>query len=348
MKNIKGRGANSRTVVRLGLVAVFFTVCFYHYAIAQGATAAIAAKSPVPAILPGKGAAQFDFFYAGERKSQNMYIVRKGKIAWSYIDTTGRGEISDAVLMTNGNILFAHQFGITLINQDKKVLWNYDTPKGCETHTAQPIGTDHVVFIQNGDTAKLFVVNIKTGKTEKQFVLPFKDPKSVHGQFRHARLTESGTIIVAHMDLGKVCEYDVNGNQLLSLDVPGVWSAVPLKNGNILVSGHLRFVREITRKGEIVWEYRLDGIPGFMISSPQIAIRLANGNTLINNWNNQWTGTVDPAHAEVQAIEVTPDKKLIWALHAWADPLNLGPSTTIQVLNDANSTSEKVHFGDIK
>ncbi len=348
MKNIKGHGLNGRAVLCSSFLAILLLACFDHPAIAQGATAVVAVKPLVPAVLPGKGAEQFDFFYAGEAKSHNMYIVRKGKIAWSYIDTAGRGEISDAVLMTNGNILFAHQFGITLIGPDKKVLWNYDTPKGCETHTAQPIGTDHVVFIQNGDTAKLFVVNIKTGKTEKEFVLPVKNPKSVHGQFRHARLTESGTIIVAHMDLGKVCEYDSNGNQLLSLDVPGVWSAVPLKNGNILVSGNLRFVREITRKGEVVWEYPLDEIPDFTISSPQIAIRLANGNTLVNNWYNQWNGKLDPTRAQAQAIEVTPDKKVIWALRAWTDPLNLGPSTTIQVLNDANSTSEKVHFGDIK
>jgi len=344
MKSIERQGLNSRAILCLGFIAILLLQCFDHHVIAQGVTA----KPLVPAILPGNGAAQFDFFYAGEAPTRKMYIIRKGKIAWSYIDTTGKGEISDAVLMTNGNILFAHQFGVTLINRDKKVLWNYDTPKGCETHTAQPIGTDHVVFIQNGDTAKLFVVNIKTGKTEKEFVLPVKDSKSVHGQFRHARLTESGTIIVAHMDLGKVCEYDVNGNQLLSLDVPGVWSAVPLKNGNILVSGHMRFVREITRQGEVVWEYPLDEIPGFAISSPQIAIRLANGNTIINNWYNKWAGKVDPANAEAQAIEVTPGKKVIWALHAWADPLNLGASTTIQVLNDANSTSEKVHFGNIK
>jgi outer membrane protein assembly factor BamB len=345
VKNSKTLPADCRPAVWCGLLVILMVACLNNLTIAQEVTQV---KSLVPAVLPGKGAAQFDFFYAGEAKARNMYIVRDGKIAWQYIDTTGRGEISDAVLMTNGNILFAHQFGVTLISPDKRVLWNYDTPKGCETHTAQPIGTDHVVFIQNGDTAKLFVVNIKTGKTEKEFVLPVKNPNSVHGQFRHARLTQAGTIIVAHMDLGKVCEYDINGNQLLSLNVPGVWSAVPLKNGHILVSGNMRFVREITRTGEVVWEYPLDEIPDFTLSSPQIAIRLANGNTIINNWYNQWNGKLDPTRAQAQAIEVTPGKKVIWALHAWAEPLLLGPSTTIQVLNDANSTTEKVHFGDIR
>ena len=83
--------------------------------------------------LPGKGLAEHDFFYAGEAKTRDMFIVRKGQVVWSYHDTTGKGEISDAVLLSNGNILFAHQFGVTLISPEKKVLWHYDAPPKTET-----------------------------------------------------------------------------------------------------------------------------------------------------------------------------------------------------------------------
>ena len=304
-------------------------------------------QTPVaPAVLPGNGPAQFDFFYAGEAKVRNMYIVRKGKITWSYIDTVGKGEISDAVLMTNGNVLFAHQFGVTLINSDKKVLWNYNAPNGCETHTAQPIGKDHVVFIQNGDTAKLFVVNIKTGKTVKEFALPVKNPKSVHGQFRHARLTAKGTILVAHMDMGRVAEYDFNGKEIAGFNSVGIWAAEPLKNGNVLVCGR-GYVREFNPKGDTVWNYSLKDIPDYKISSPQIAVRRANGNTIINNWFNQWQGKLDTNLLPVQAIEVTTDKKIVWALRSWTEPVNLGPSTIIQLLDEPGIT-ENVSFGDIK
>lgn len=302
-------------------------------------------KSVAPATLPGKGLDQFDFFYAGEAKTHNMYIVRKGKVVWSYQDSLSRGEISDAVVMTNGNILFAHQYGITLITPEKKVLWKYQTPKGCETHTAQPIGKEHVVFVQNGDTARLFVVNIKTGKTVTDFILPTKTPKSVHGQFRHARLTDKGTILVAHMDLDKVCEYDIHGKELLAIEVPSVWSAEPLKNGNILVCSNKGFVRELNGKGETVWEYVLKEIPDYTITSPQIAFRRANGNTIINNWFNQWSQKLDTANPPVQAIEVTNDKRIVWALRAWSNP-NLGPSTIIQLL-DEPGISEHVFFGHI-
>jgi hypothetical protein len=105
---------------RFGIIfCIFLLSGINQQAIAQST----AAKTKTPAVLPGKGLAQFDFFYAGEAKNRNMYIVRDGKIVWSYLDSLGRGEISDAVLMTNGNILFAHQYAITLITPDKKVVW---------------------------------------------------------------------------------------------------------------------------------------------------------------------------------------------------------------------------------
>lgn len=178
-------------------------------------------KPLAPAILPGYGLAHFDFFYAGEAKKENMYIVRNGKIAWSYTHPVTKGEISDAVMLSNKNILFAHQFGITEITPDKKVVWNYDAPEGCEIHTAQPIGKEHVVFVQNGNPAKLIVMNKLTNKIVKELILPVGNLNSIHGQFRHARPTGSGTILVAHMDMGKVCEYDANGKELLSINCSG-------------------------------------------------------------------------------------------------------------------------------
>ena len=305
-----------------------------------GANAAAA-----PAALPGQGLAQHSFFYAGESKRERMFIVREGRIAWSY-EHAGKGEISDAVLMSNGNVLFAHQFGVTEIDADKKVVWNFDAPANTEIHTAQPIGSDRVVFIENGDPARLVVMNKATGKTERKFVLPVKNPKSIHGHFRHARLTADGTILVAHMDLAKVCEYDLDGNVLWSMDTPGgVWSAVPLRNGNILLTGG-KAVREVNRNKETVWQWTPADTPDFPMPSLQLATRLPNGNTLINNWSNEWSGSVDTSNPPLQAIEVTPDRKVVWALRSWAAPADLGPATTIQIL-DEPSIPENVRFGEI-
>jgi outer membrane protein assembly factor BamB len=289
-------------------------------------------KPQAPALLPGHGLAEHDFFYAGEAKDERMFIVKKGQIVWSYTHP-GRGEISDAVLLANGHMLFAHQYAITEVTADKQVVWNYEAPPNTEIHTAQPFGSNSVWFVQNGDPAKFLVVNKTTGKTEREFPLPVRNPKGVHGQFRQARMTEGGTLLVAHMDLGKAVEYALDGKELWSVEVPGIWSIKPLKNGNLLATSNRGFVREIDRQGKTVWEWTRADAPDYQISNLQTAVRLSNGNTLINNWFNQWSSKLDPANPPVQAIEVTPEKKIVWALRSWTPPAELGPSTTIQILD---------------
>jgi len=96
----------------LALLLALASVGVKQEAVAQAQTNTTP-KPLAPAVLPGEGLSRFDFFYAGEAKKENMYIVRKGKIDWSYTHPAPKGEISDAVMLSNGNILFAHQFGIT-------------------------------------------------------------------------------------------------------------------------------------------------------------------------------------------------------------------------------------------
>jgi hypothetical protein len=285
-----------------------------------------------PADLPGSGLAQHDFFYAGEAKTERMFVLRGGKIVWDYTHPAD-GEISDAVLEPDGNILFAHQHGVTEITMDKQVVWNYEAPTNTEIHTAQPSGSNSVWFIQNGDPAKFVMINKTTGATEREFILPVKNSRSTHGQFRHARMTDAGTLLVAHMDLGRATEYDLTGKELWSLEVPGIWSATPLKHGNILVVSNQKFVRELNRAGQTVWEWTPADAPDYEFNNLQLAVRLPNGNTIINNWFNQWNGKVNVTNAPVQAIEVTPDKKVVWALRSWTPPADLGPPTTIQILD---------------
>ena len=295
---------------------------------------AVDAPANGPALLPGKGLAEHDFFYAGEAKEERMFIVRRGRVTWSHTHP-GKGEISDAVLLPNGNILFAHQFGITEINQDKQVVWNLDAPPNTEIHTAQPFGQETVWYVQNGNPAKFIVVNKATGKAEREFALPVKDAKGTHGQFRHARLTSARTLLVAHMDLGRAVEYGLDGKELWSADVPGIWSVTPLSNNNVLVVSTRKFVRELNRQGQTVWEWTPADAPEYNLSSLQLAVRLPNGNTIINNWFNEWSGAVDTNHPPIQAIEVTPEKKVVWALRSWSAPAALGPATTIQIIGSS-------------
>ena len=296
-------------------------------------------------ILPGKGLAQHDFLYAGESPNRRVFIVKNGKVVWFYDDPAGKGEVSDAVLLSNGNVLIAHQFAINLISPEKKILWNYDAPSGTEIHTAMPIGKDHVLFVQNGDPAMVKIINIATGEIKKQFQVPVGNPKNTHGHFRHARITPAGTLLIAHMDMNKVCEYNADGKEVWSFPADNPWSANPLKNGNVLIVDR-QDIREVNHRGETVSQFSRSDAGEFTLGSLQLAWRLPNGNTLINNWVNEWSGPIDKFHPPVQAVELTPDKKVVWVLKSWQDP-DLGPATTIQIL-DESETPENVSFGDLK
>ncbi len=295
------------------------------------------AASPSPtelAVLPGKGMAQHPFLYCGEWQNRStsqqvMHIVRDGKIVWSYTNPL-KGELGDCSMLSNGNIVFSRQHGASEITPDKKIVWNYDAPEGTEVHTAYPVDKDRVLIMQNGNPAKLLVINKTNNKVEKELVLPTRVATSTHGQFRHIRMTPTGNFLVAHLDLGKVVEYDQSGKELWFVPAPSAWAAVRLKNGNTLISGNQHgYVREVNPKGETVWEINKDDLPGIPLYTIQEVSRLANGNTLINNW----VGGVPLAEwpMVVQLIEVTPQKKVVWALRDWT---TLGPASSTQLLDE--------------
>ena len=219
-------------------------------------------------------------------------------------------------------------------------MWNYEAPPKTEIHTTYPMGLDRVLIMQNGNPAKLLVIHKASGKVEKELVLPTRNPDGIHGQFRHVRPTKAGGFLVAHLDLGKVVEYDADGKEIWSVPAPSAWAAVRLKNGNTLISGNQHgYVSEVNPKGETVWEINKDDLPGITLYTVQEVDRLDNGNTLINNWAG--SRPIEEWPKTVQLIEVTRDKKVVWALRDWNA---LGPATSTQLL-DQKGAAEK---GDLQ
>lgn len=299
--------------------------------------------------LPGRGIAEHDFVYTGEWDTRKplatLFFVRGGKVVRSYQiptkdETNGQlSEFSDFTVCSNGDVVFAYKTGWRKIDPENKTIYDYRCPKGPdgwnECHAAQPIGNDKVMFMENGSpVAKLKLFNLTTQKVEMEREMKTKEPvdqKSVHGQFRNVRMIGGGHYLIAHMNLGKVVEYDENVNEVWSCAAPSVWHAARLKNGNTLVSGNQNaFVREINPAGEIVWEVK-DGDLPIKINSIHQAQRLENGNTIICNWTARVKKQDWPKI--VQIIEVTPDKRVAWAFREWTDP-DLGPASCFQMLGE--------------
>lgn len=283
-----------------------------------------------------------NFFYAGQSKRLRMFTIQNGEVVRSFENKEWKGEISDAILMNDGHILLAHQYGIAEIDGNDKTLWHYDAPKGTEIHTIQPIGDTHVVFVQNGKPAKVIVMEIPSLKIVNEFEVPTSERGSVHGQFRNARLTSRGTLLVANMGMGFVSEYASNGNEIYRWKVGGPWSVSETPKGNIMIVARKGVLKEITRIGNTVWELNSND---FGINQPQKMVRLKNGNIIVNNWYNEWNKTpMDSINAPLQAVEITPQGNVVWKLCSWKNP-DLGPSTTIQPL-DQIVNRKRLFFGD--
>jgi hypothetical protein len=303
------------------------------------------------AALPEKGPAQHPFLYAGEwdtRKpqEQSIFIVREGKIVWQLsmpikTATGGNQEFDDATLLSNGNVIFSRMSGAGMVGPDKKVLWDYPAPPGTEIHSCQSIGKDRVLIMRNGNPAQAMIINTSSGAVEKEILIP-TPVKGTHGQFRHIRMTQAGTLLVPHLGEGKVVEYNLDGKVLWSVPAKSPWHAVRLKNGNTLIAGDWsRYAREVNPKGETVWEFTQADVPGYELGNIQTAHRLANGNTVMCCWiagdndTSHWPGTV-------QVFEAAPDKTIVWALSSWKDP-DLGPATHIQLLDEPDALEDTPH-----
>ncbi len=289
-----------------------------------------------------------DFMYTGQSKNRRIYKIQEGEIVWKYDNAKGKGEISDAVLMDDGHILIADQYGIAELDEQGAEIWRSLAPKGTEIHTIQPIGKNHVVYVLNAKPAKVVVMKISNQKIVHEFVLPYDEKGSVHGQFRNARLTSKGTLLVSNMAMGFVAEYNHRGKELNRWELFGPWSASELPDGNILMVGRKGPVKEIKRDGTVVWEINA---VDYGLTNPQKAYRLANGNTVITNWFNEWNKKdviqFNPSRAPLQMVEVTPDGYVAWQLSSWKGDRNLGPATTFQLL-DEPVAREKSRFGKFK
>jgi hypothetical protein len=280
--------------------------------------------------LPGRGLAQHPMLYVGEN-CNTMFLVQDGKVSWTF-STGPRPEFDDIWMMSNGNILFSRMEYVAIVTPDKRVIWRYDchVPKDAahtEIHTCQPIGLDKVMFVENGLPPRLKVINIKTGRVEVDHELPFDPARSVHGQFRRARVTAAGTYLIAFLGLDRVVEYDRDFKEIWKYEIPKPWAALRLKNGHTLITDEKdSLTREVNAQGETVWEFNcLRDLPAEFqfTSAPQTCTRLANGNTIFTSRGKNNAGP--------QLIEITRDKKVVWVLHDWK---NIGDATAVQILDD--------------
>ncbi|MFC1735166.1 discoidin domain-containing protein [Candidatus Hydrogenedentota bacterium] len=243
----------------------------------------------------------------------------------------------DVSARDNGNILIADKDGLTELRPDLEsgkggtVVWRYK-PGSATNYSGnsevfsceiQPNG--NIVATESGSL--LLVELDPRGKVVKTTSLKSMETRP-HQQIRLTRRTAAGTQLVAFMAEGFVKEIGSGGKVLRTIDVKHgeehphyVYQALPLPNGNVLVSGSdLRTVTEYGPEDEVVWRMKPGDVSEIDLGFLAGITRLDNGNTIVCNW--AWS------KSKVKAFEINAEKKVVWKL----DGTHIKAPTSIQVL----------------
>jgi uncharacterized protein YndB with AHSA1/START domain len=230
-----------------------------------------------------------------------LILTPQGGIAWEH----KAGNIHDAWLLPNGNVLFADG-NITEVTRDHKVVFEYkpEVQKGGGAYSCQRLANGNTVV---GENASGRVVEVDpAGKVVFSFLTRYGNTDD-HHHLRMARKLENGNYLVCHSQANIVREYKPDGTTAWEKPTKALaFAAVRLANGNTLVSS-LSQITEYDKDGNEVWEFKKTELPGVLIQNITGINVLPNGNIVAGcyaAYTKEGDGT--------GMFEITRAKKLVW------------------------------------
>ncbi len=187
-------------------------------------------------------------------------IDEEGREVWD----SGKASARDGFVLPNGNILIAWSDEVKEFTRDKQVVFRFaKSPEAKEIGTVERLDNGKTLITELGPKPRLIEVDAE-GKIAVEFPLK-PETDNAHMQTRMARKLPSGNYLVPHLLAFKVKEYSPTGDVLKEF---------PTDSDDL--GG---------RKAE---------------NWPFTAIRLANGNTLVNLTHGN------------QTVEMDASGKVIW------------------------------------
>lgn len=243
-----------------------------------------------------------------------------GKIVWSY----PAGNAHDCWMLSNGHILFGDGEIKEVDPKTNEIVWQYSP---AETHGGGAFACqrlpNEVTLVGENATGRILEIDRKGEVVFEMKVEPYT--AGSHHNLRMVRKLDNGNYLVCHSGEHAVREYTPQGEIVFEVKVDNIaFSAVRLENGNTLV-GHIDRITEYNPRGEAVWEFSNQDIPGVVINSICDVHALPNGHLAVGvyrAYGNDGEGT--------GLFEITRDKQLVWR---YADPTADKNMMGIQVLD---------------
>ncbi len=266
-------------------------------------------------------------------KGRSILGADKGKVALISEEGTTRWQIPVRAEVHDIHQLAEDRFLLPMgrdrvaeLDHTGKELWSYKAEKvpantqHIEIHSVQRL-KDGTTLVAESGNQRLAIVDPER-KVAHSIPLTIDHPNP-HRDTRLVRQTPAGTFLVCHEGDGMVREYDTKGKVVWShkLDLAGrprsgghgpeghgteVYGAWRTPNGSTWIAcGNGNRVIEVDERGKTIWAMEQREIPGIVLAWVTMLHLLPDGNLLIGNCH---AGPDQP-----QLIEVTRDKKLVWA-----------------------------------
>ncbi len=217
--------------------------------------------NPIPEVVPGR--------QVSDRGIRHSFLIC-GKLTAIFNEESevvwlGPSGSRDGMVLENGNVLLSAKNEAKEFEKDShKVVWSYTlNPRNKELGTVNRLPSGNTLIVERGELPRLLEVDPKGQIVVEVALQPETD--RVHMQTRMARKLSNGNYIVPHLLAFKVKEYTPSGEivNTIKTDLP-----------------------ELGGREAENW--------------PFTAIRLPNGNTLVNLTHGN------------QSVEFAPDGSVVW------------------------------------
>ena len=260
----------------------------------------------------------------GADRGQVALIGPDGKPVWK---RPLNAEVHDITLLPGGEVLLpVARNKVAVWDAQGKEVWSYQAKQvsgysgPIEIHAVQRLANGLTLVAETGN--KRLVEVDDAGKVVLAIPLKVENPNA-HRDTRLVRKTAAGTYLVCHEGDGAVREYDAQGKVVWTymLDLAGrprsgghgpeghgteVFGAYRTPLGTTLIAaGNGNRVIEVDRAGKTVWALEQKELPGIVLAWVTTIHQLPSGNLIIGNCH---AGPDNP-----QLIEITRDKKVVWA-----------------------------------
>lgn len=226
-----------------------------------------------------------------------------------------RGRSRDGEVLKNGNVLIAFANEVKEFTREGKMVFHYKLAKeNKEISTATRLPNGRTLIAEMGSKPRILEVDAEGKVLVEVPVQP--ETGNTHMQLRMARKLANGNYLVPHLLAFAIKEYNPKGEivRTIKTDLPELggrpkknwpFTAIVMDGGRImanLTNGNKTVI--FTPEGKVDWMFADE-----RCADPCGGQVLTNGNLVTCQYGSKGDGKPD-------AIEITPDKKVVWEFQA--------------------------------